>query len=75
MMGVAQRKFYLKMKYSSFIKSTFWSSDIGMPNIKIVFKRSSSDSNSRNFLILNLLKVFNKPFLRVGLIFFVYYCP
>ena len=63
------------MENSSGIGSCLWASDVGMPCEEIAFERSGSNPNSRDFLVLNLFKVFHQPLVGESLQFFVDHCP
>ena len=49
-----------EVKNTAFVGSSLWTSDVGVPDEEIVLEWSCGDSNSGDFLFLNLLKVLHK---------------
>lgn len=71
MMWIAQWESHLKMENTSFVKSTFGSSNVGMPDEQVILQWSGSHTNSWYFLILNFFEVFQEPLVRISLILLV----
>jgi hypothetical protein len=69
--GVALWELEFEMEDSAFIESLLWSSDVGVPCEKVIFKWTGSHTHSRDFLILDLLKVFNETLMWKSLKFFI----
>jgi hypothetical protein len=70
MVRIRSRDLEFEMENTTFVGSSLRASDIGVPNEEIVFEWSCGDSNSRDFLLLNLLKILHKSLGGKSLSFF-----